>query len=312
MIIATAMMRPHEKGSQAARRRGARAGEYAAYRSRLRKLEELIVTLQLAPGAVVSETALSERLGIGRTPIREALQRLARERLIVVLPRRGIMVPEVNIRTQLRLLETRREVERLLARRAARRPPTPSASGSARSPTGWKRPPQANDDIGFMRLDREFNMLSLAAARNEFAAGAMALMHGLSRRFWYIHYKEVADMPADRPPPRRNRPRHRQRRRRRAGQGVDRLMDYIEKFTRATSLTTPNIIDMTSAIDAGRSRRSVKYTLIYQRRDFTLSRGTGRGGAADEMPTMSKRQAAFRADYRDKIASLLQRAGACR
>ena len=53
---------------------------------------------------------LSERLGIGRTPIREALQRLARERLIVVLPRRGIMVAEVNIRTQLRLIETRREV----------------------------------------------------------------------------------------------------------------------------------------------------------------------------------------------------------
>ena len=86
-----------------------------------RRLEEMIVTLQLAPGSVVSETALSKRLGIGRTPIREALQQLARERLVVVLPRRGIMVSEINVRTQLRLLEARRELERLIAQRAARR-----------------------------------------------------------------------------------------------------------------------------------------------------------------------------------------------
>ncbi|MBM3538933.1 MAG: GntR family transcriptional regulator, partial [Alphaproteobacteria bacterium] len=93
------------------RRSAARNGDLSLTDRAYRRLEEMIVTLQLAPGAVVSETALSSRLGIGRTPIREALQRLARERLIVVLPRRGIMVAEVNIRTQLRLIETRREVE---------------------------------------------------------------------------------------------------------------------------------------------------------------------------------------------------------
>src|SRR5687768_7531872 len=84
-------------------------------------LEELIVTLQLEPGAVLSEQMLSERLGIGRTPIREALQRLARERLVTILPRRGIMVSPIDIKSQLRLLEVRREVERLVARGAARR-----------------------------------------------------------------------------------------------------------------------------------------------------------------------------------------------
>lgn len=55
------------------------------------RLEELIVTLQLAPGEVVSEAVLGEKLGIGRTPIREALHRLARERLVTILPRRGII-----------------------------------------------------------------------------------------------------------------------------------------------------------------------------------------------------------------------------
>jgi DNA-binding GntR family transcriptional regulator len=216
------------------RRAGVRNGDLTLTDRAYRRLEEMIVTLQLAPGAVVSETALSSRLGIGRTPIREALQRLARERLIVVLPRRGIMVAEVNIRTQLRLIETRREVERLLARLAAKRATDAQRQRFREIAAGMEKAAKANDDVTFMRLDREFNTLELEAAQNEFAAGAMILMHGLSRRFWYIHYKEVADMPltarqhadiaqaiADANP-------------RAATEAVDRLMDYIEKFTRAT------------------------------------------------------------------------------
>ena len=79
-----------------------------------RELEEMIVTLQISPGTVLSEQALSGRLKIGRTPIREALQRLARDGLVVIMPRRGIMVSEINLRLQLRLLEVRRELERHL------------------------------------------------------------------------------------------------------------------------------------------------------------------------------------------------------
>lgn len=199
-----------------------------------RRLEEMIVTLQILPGAVVSETALSKRLGIGRTPIREALQRLARERLIVVLPRRGIMVSEVNIRTQLRLLEARREVERLLARSAARRASDAQRRRFREIADGMEEAARQNDDVTFMRLDREFNLLVLEAGQNEFAAGAMALMHGLARRFWYIHYKQVADMPL-------TARQHADIARaiaagdeKGAAAALDRLMDYIEEFTRAT------------------------------------------------------------------------------
>src|SRR6201996_9226828 len=86
-----------------------------------RALEEEIVTLRIPPGTVVSEAMLSRRLGVGRTPVREALQRLAREWLVVILPRRGIVVSEIDPVRQLRLLEARREIERFLARTAARR-----------------------------------------------------------------------------------------------------------------------------------------------------------------------------------------------
>src|ERR1700761_511466 len=86
-----------------------------------RAMEEEIVTLRIPPGTVVSEAILSRRLGVGRTPIREALQRLAREWLVVIMPRRGIGISEIDPGPQLRLLEARREIERFLARSAAKR-----------------------------------------------------------------------------------------------------------------------------------------------------------------------------------------------
>jgi DNA-binding GntR family transcriptional regulator len=216
------------------RRRTAPGGNGTLAEMAYRRLEEEIVTLRLAPGALVSEAALSKRLGIGRMPIREALQRLARDRLVVIMPKRGIAIAEVNVRSQLRLLEVRRELERLLARLAARRATREQRQRFDAIAAGMDAAAREDDDAAFMRLDREFNLLVLDAARNEYAAGAMTLMHGLSRRFWYIHYKEVADLPlaaklhadiaravaaADQDA---------------AAAASDRLLDYIEDFTRAT------------------------------------------------------------------------------
>jgi DNA-binding GntR family transcriptional regulator len=190
-----------------------------------RDLEELIVTLKLPPGAAVSESVLSRQLGIGRTPIREAL------------PRRGIMVSEVNVKSQLRLLELRREVERLVARSAARRAIPEERQRFHELADSFERAAHTNDDTTFMRVDREFNELCLVAARNEFAANAMSLVHSLSRRFWYIHYKQVADMP-------RAAKLHADEARaiasgdeKAAAEACDRLIDYVEEFTRATVST---------------------------------------------------------------------------
>lgn len=198
------------------------------------ELEEMIVTLQLAPGAAVSEAELSSHLGIGRTPIREALQRLARERLVMILPRRGIMVSEINVGRQLRLHEVRRELERLIARTAARRATDEQRVRFRELARDFEKSARINDDVAFMRTDREFNLLCSGAAHNEFAAGAMSLMHGLSRRFWYIHYKQAADMPltaklhADIARAIADKDEER------AANASDRLLDVIEEFTRAT------------------------------------------------------------------------------
>jgi DNA-binding GntR family transcriptional regulator len=200
------------------------------------KLEEMIVTLELAPGSTVSEQGLSQLSGFGRTPIREAIQRLARELLVVVLPQRGLLISGIDVAKQLRLLRTRREVERLICRSAAKNASAAERTAFAELAAEFTETARTNDDISFLRLDREFNELCLTAARNEFAEGAMRLMSGLSRRFWYIHYKQTADLPetarlhsavakaiaegdVDG-----------------AGRASDELLDNIESFTRSTVL----------------------------------------------------------------------------
>lgn len=199
-----------------------------------RALEEAIVTLALAPGEVVSETQLAARFGVGRTPVREALQRLARERLVRILPRRGIVVAAVDVAEQLRLLEVRREIERLCARTAARRATPAQRVAFRRIAAEMDAAAVADDETAFLRLDRSLNLLVLESSRNEFAAAAMALLHGLSRRFWFIHWRRSADLPqaaaahaalaravADGGPEA-------------AAAASDTLLDYIEAFTRGT------------------------------------------------------------------------------
>ena len=86
-----------------------------------REIEEKMVMLVLRPGDIISENVLAKTLGIGRTPIREALQRLEREGLVRILPRRGVVISEISVRSQLELLAVRRKIQRLMARLAAQR-----------------------------------------------------------------------------------------------------------------------------------------------------------------------------------------------
>ena len=161
-----------------------------------RALEERIVTLQLEPGEVLSEARLSESLGIGRTPVREALQRLAREGLVVVLPRRGVLVSEFNVHSQLRMVEVRREIERLMARSAALRASDEQRKRFRELAAEMRAAAREGDDIRFMRLDRDFNQRVSAASHTEFAVKTMTLMAGLSRRFWFMYNRHVDDLAA--------------------------------------------------------------------------------------------------------------------
>lgn len=197
-------------------------------------VEELIVTLKLPPGSSISELALSKRLGMSRTPVGEAMQRLAREGLVMILPRRGIIVSDLNAKQQLHLLEMRREIDRFIARSAARRATVEERRRFQEIARTFKASLKNGDETSFMRADKAFHSLFATAARNEFAVSALDLMDSLSRRFWYAHHKQVGDLQlsgtyhadiasaiavGDETA---------------AAAASDKLMDYLEGFTKAT------------------------------------------------------------------------------
>lgn len=198
------------------------------------QIEEAIVTLRIPPGTAISEQSLSDITGIGRTPIREAIQRLAREHLVLVLPQRGLLVSQIDVSKQLRLLETRRELERLICRAAAKRSTEAEKKMFASLAEKFTMAATKNDDVSFIRADRDFNELCLKTARNEFAESAMRVLHGLSRRFWFLHYKQAADLPEMARLHAAVALAISEGNVEEAGSALDRQLDNIEAFTRAT------------------------------------------------------------------------------
>jgi DNA-binding GntR family transcriptional regulator len=197
----------------------------------------MIVTLELRPGTAISEAEMSARLGIGRTPVREALQRLAREHLVQILPQRGVLVSELDIKRQMRLLEVRREVERLVARFAARRASDAERKRFTELAREFDASARSGDQARFMRADKAFNELSILVARNEFAAGAMGLMHGLSRRFWFLHHRQSGDIQVMAELHGRLALAIANADEEGAAQALDALIDHNEAFTRSTVST---------------------------------------------------------------------------
>ena len=158
-----------------------------------RRIEEMIVTLELAPGSVVSEAMLSDRIGIGHTPIREALQRLAREHLVQILPRRGVVVTAIDVGHQLQILETRRELDRLIARSAASRANASERDAMTAIAQSMETAVKSGDLVAFLQWDNEINRQAALSARNTVAASAVAALHSASRRFWFYHHQGQAN-----------------------------------------------------------------------------------------------------------------------
>jgi DNA-binding GntR family transcriptional regulator len=151
----------------------------------------MIVRLDLAPGAVLREDDLRTALGIGRTPIREALQRLARDQFVTVLPRRGMFVSSIDVDELSTLYETRAVMEPYAARLACRRG----------TPAQWAemgdvieqslRSGVAPDAL--LAVDRRCHEIIWAAAGNRFLTDTLDNLYAHSDRVWHMYLADVAD-----------------------------------------------------------------------------------------------------------------------
>ena len=158
-------------------------------------LEEAITTLELAPGSVVSEAQLSKRFRIGRSPIRVALQRLASAGLVVILQRRGILIPEIDARSLVKLLEVRREIERLVTAGAAERASPGQRWRFSEIADEMEKTAKESNGHRLLQLDAAYCDLLLAAARNDWASKTIRLMQPALRRFWYVHNQREPGLP---------------------------------------------------------------------------------------------------------------------
>ena len=158
-----------------------RSQSEAAYLS----IRDRILSLAMPPGSLVHEARLQEELSIGRTPIREALQRLAHEKLVRSVPNRGTFVTDVNITDLARITEVRVVLEGHAARLAAERC-TAADRADLKRLLDELQTERVNDQRELMRLDQEIHRRIYRCARNAFLESTLERYFNLSLRLWFL------------------------------------------------------------------------------------------------------------------------------
>jgi len=156
------------------------------------QIRRLIVTLDLEPGSVLSEGDLMVRLGVGRTPIREALRRLAHERLVAVYPRRGMFVAGVDSRDLSALFEIREQLEPFAARLAATRRNQEDLKVIDELLAGLKS--VANDARRLIDLDQRMHEHVYRCTHNEFLSSTLHQHYMHALRIWFLALDQVTDL----------------------------------------------------------------------------------------------------------------------
>lgn len=152
------------------------------------ELEEQLVTLRLSPGTLVQEKELAAGIGIGRTPVREAIQKLSANGLLKVLPRKGLMVAPIMRSELQQVIEARRVLGRFLVVKACERAGADQRMALEILAGHIER--SGSDPESFQRLDRCLDELLESACRNRFLVQALSPLHTHCRRLWYLHHEQ--------------------------------------------------------------------------------------------------------------------------
>jgi len=152
-----------------------------------------IITLELPPLSAIDEHTLMQDLQLGRTPIREALQRLAAEDLVLLAPRRGMFVADISITDLQKIFEARMVLEGFCARLAAQRA-TPDQLKEMDAMIRELEQVPDGDSKALMAIDERFHELLYEAADNEFIADTLRRLHALSFRLWHLVLDRLGDV----------------------------------------------------------------------------------------------------------------------
>ena len=153
------------------------------------KLEKMLVSLDLKPGHIYSEKELAKIMGFGRTPLREALQKMSSIDLVEIIPRMGIKISEIILYRQLAILEARRPLDELIAICATRRSSDKQKKKLIEMAEEMEKAVKESDVQEYLRLDYAFDELLDQASRNKFTTRALDPLHIHCRRFWVAYQR---------------------------------------------------------------------------------------------------------------------------
>ena len=149
------------------------------------RLERLVVTLELAPGSMVTEKQLIALAGLGRTPVREAIQKLAWQGLIAVRPRAGLQITALDPAHPAMIYETRRQLEPLAAGLMAGNIDSETREALIACAKAMTECSVTGDRVGFLDADKLFDEILERTCPNPFLVQALSALQTHARRYWF-------------------------------------------------------------------------------------------------------------------------------
>jgi DNA-binding GntR family transcriptional regulator len=151
-----------------------------------RELRDRLITLRIPPGSPIDEDVIGRELAMGRTPVREAIKRLALENLVTVFPRRGTFAAEINITDLAHVSDVRAQLEGHAAYRAAERV-TAAQRAELSALLEELQLSRGNDEVeSLMELDARVHRFIYRCAANPFLEETLTRYFNLSLRIWYL------------------------------------------------------------------------------------------------------------------------------
>lgn len=154
------------------------------------RIERMLVDCRLAPGRLLALQDLQKAVGLGRTPVHQAVIRLASDTLVIVRPRHGLQIRPIDLARERALLPLRRDIESFVIRLAIRRLDASQRNQMLSLLRALTDPPEPLTVDRFNLVDRRIDALLLATAGEPFVDHTLRPLHTLFRRIgWLYHAK---------------------------------------------------------------------------------------------------------------------------
>ncbi len=154
------------------------------------ELKHKILTGEILSQTRLMEINLSEKMNVSRTPIREAIKRLAEDGLVKVEPRRGAYVANISIKDMIDVFEVREDLEGFVAQLAAQRIKDAEREELRKISRECELAMKTEDKESIIELDEKFHNFIVACCANETLSQLVRYVQDLSLRFRYLYYDD--------------------------------------------------------------------------------------------------------------------------